>query len=816
MDNTILESCIDAIMDEKSIGYSYVQSFVDILWKHREVLNIGDYSIIWKVNFNEDIDTKDFYYSSNIDIDYTQIDIDGMIRQTNICTFENNRKGIAIPINGNVNNSSFFEAYGIILLFSQGNELAINTKLLNLFHHLLNKRIPNVMCETSVTKALQIITNTENINYDEFTKCLGHIGLSLEQIANKTINHKECGLRHFSLWNYIYASENLTMKQFSRNIYGEQAHKNAHTLLKENEHHFINNAFGKYIISEKPQILRCYSYNEAKASFVDENYFSEIGLNDENATIIVTANGKSNSGVPDRILNFYVANIIYTPFISKTFVMTLTQRITNSINKSLVVCREKVISRLVDESMDIHNEQNFYNDVRSIIQRANEADDVLIYLKEGDVFEQKPNMNSFTYDDNIVLPEMYAEDNAFSEWLERVLADNVPNSFYINGESDRIVYSSLFMRTTNERTEKECIIILINERHQPSKPCVYYNNVFDKDNHYITEKCGSFLIHYQNMQDSINSKNYLLHKLRHEIPSCTDAIDQGVNDIKDTLKKDNFSHNYLQTILQNIALNNSRVLLLAKFFSTTGFNNEQFAKDKISVNLRTFLNSYIETFREEGKYKCVDVYFELIECEEVILHVSNYFQLALVNVITNAIRYAANGTCVFIGVYPDKIKVHDIGIGIKEKEKTLIFKEGYRGNEARRMNEKGMGYGLYLTERVLNAHNMKISVNSQQYFKENYFAQAAVSRYLNSISMKERENFIYKDLDDVNKDYAKKIYNRIKENSKIVDEEKIYGNLKLDTIKYWLSYIDKYNYVFYDMEDIFDESVYEVVFTINL
>lgn len=816
MDNKILESCIDAIMDEKSIGYSYVQSLVEILWKHNEELNIRDYSVIWRINFKENLDIKYFCYSSNKNIDYSKLDIDVLMHQSNICTLENCHGGIAIPINGNVENPSFFTTYGIVILFSRGGTLGIDKEHLTLFHHLLNKRIPNVMCEDSVINAFQIITNAENINYDEFTTCFGHIGISLEQVANKTTNNKECGLRHFSLWNYILASEKLKMKQFSRNIYSEQAHSNAHTLLRKDEGHFINRAFEAYQMSDKAQILRCFSYNEAKDSFIDEEYFINIALNEENTTIVVAANGESDSGEPDRILNYYVTNIVYTPFISKSFVMTLTQRITNSINKSLVTCRDKVISSLINESMNIPNEQQFYNDVKSIIKDANEADDVLIYLKEGDIFEQKPNANSFTYDDNIVLPEEYAEDNAFTDWLKQVLAEKASDSFYINGRQDCIVYSSLFMCTTNERTEKECIIILINERHKPSKPCVYYNNVFDKDNYYITEKCGSFLIHYQNMQDSINSKNYLLHKLRHEIPSCTDAIDQGVCEIKDALKKDAFSHNYLQTILRNMTLNNSRVLLLAKFFSTVGFDNERFVKDKIAVNLRTFLSSYIETFREEGKYKCVDVYFELIGCEEAIVYVSNYFQLALVNVVTNAIRYAANGTCVFIGVHPDKIEVRDIGIGIKDKEKVLIFKEGYRGNEARRINEKGMGYGLYLTERVLDAHNMEIKVSSQLYFKENYFAQAAVNRYLNSISMKEREDFIYKDLDNVNKDYAKKIYNRIKENSRIVDDEDLYGNLKLDTVKFWLSYISEHNCVFYDMEDIFDESVYEVIFTIYL
>lgn len=813
----IFKACLNAIMDETSIGYSYINSFVEVLWQYKKELNLEKYVVTWKVFLN-DTDVKYFsYYSDNMQFDLSQFDIDGLMQCNEVRFIKKAINIIAIPINGNANNTSFFATYGLILLYMQGETVTIPEDELYIYHNLLNKRIPNVLCEKSTIDALQIISNAENLNCGEFTCCLGFIGDSLDRVSGKSINmNRECGLRHFSLWNYIRDCHNLKMKQFSRNTYSECAHRKTHTLLNENDGHFINMALGSYRKSKEVQILRCFSYNDVRDSFIDEEYFINIGLNDTDTTIIVAANGEQNSDIPDRILNYYINNIVYTPFISKLFIKTLTRSITNNISKNLISCRDRIISELINKSMNNTDELHFYEDIKTIIKEANEADDVLIYLKEGSIYEQKPQNPQSLSDNQMVVPSIYAEDKSFCSWLKQVSENNNKHAFYIAEKSNGKIFSSLFLRSTNIENKNECIIILLNKKHKPSKPCVYYNNVFDKDNYYVTEKCGPFLIHYQNMQDSINNKNYLLHKLRHEIPSCTEAIEQGLNDIKDTLTKVDVPQNYILTITQNMALNNSRILLLAKFFSTVGFDIGQFAKEKINVNLRTFLSSYIEIFREEGKYKGVDVYFEMRECDEVIVQVSNYFQLALVNVITNAIRYAASGTCVYIGIYPDKIEVCDIGIGITKEEQKQIFKEGYRGNEARRVNEKGMGYGLYLTKKVLDAHNLKIEVQSLLYFNQNYFAQMAVCRYLNSMNVDEKRKFIYKDLDEVDKAYATRIYDDIRGCFSVLTENNIYANLKMDTIKHWLMYIGELNCVFYDMEDIFKGKIHEVVFTINL
>lgn len=62
-----------------------------------------------------------------------------------------------------------------------------------------------------------------------------------------------------------------------------------------------------------------------------------------------------------------------------------------------------------------------------------------------------------------------------------------------------------------------------------------------------------------------------------------------------------------------------------------------------------------------------------------------------------------------------------------------------------------------------------------------------------------------------------KCLEEVKKSRDIIEIGKGYANLKLDTIKYWISYLSDNNVVFYDMdEQLFQNKLYEVVFTINI
>jgi two-component system, OmpR family, phosphate regulon sensor histidine kinase PhoR len=92
------------------------------------------------------------------------------------------------------------------------------------------------------------------------------------------------------------------------------------------------------------------------------------------------------------------------------------------------------------------------------------------------------------------------------------------------------------------------------------------------------------------------------------------------------------------------------------------------------------------------------------------------FALALLNLIDNAIKYAADGKRIGLGVrrVGDRIifTVRDWGPGIDPEEHERIFDRFYRARAIRLKPIRGSGIGLALVQHIARAHGGDASVNS--------------------------------------------------------------------------------------------------------
>jgi len=88
-------------------------------------------------------------------------------------------------------------------------------------------------------------------------------------------------------------------------------------------------------------------------------------------------------------------------------------------------------------------------------------------------------------------------------------------------------------------------------------------------------------------------------------------------------------------------------------------------------------------------------------------------QLAINNLLDNAIKYSPKDSVVLIKVFQEnkkiKLQVIDEGYGISKEEKKKVFEKYFRG--AHRQT-KGTGLGLYLTKEIVKQHHGEISVEN--------------------------------------------------------------------------------------------------------
>ena len=94
------------------------------------------------------------------------------------------------------------------------------------------------------------------------------------------------------------------------------------------------------------------------------------------------------------------------------------------------------------------------------------------------------------------------------------------------------------------------------------------------------------------------------------------------------------------------------------------------------------------------------------------------FPSIIINLTENAFKYSPGNSEVMIALNKQdgkiNLKVSDLGPGIPESERQKIFEKFYRiGNEETR-RAKGTGLGLYIVQKIVEAHNGKIEITDNK------------------------------------------------------------------------------------------------------
>jgi two-component system phosphate regulon sensor histidine kinase PhoR len=95
---------------------------------------------------------------------------------------------------------------------------------------------------------------------------------------------------------------------------------------------------------------------------------------------------------------------------------------------------------------------------------------------------------------------------------------------------------------------------------------------------------------------------------------------------------------------------------------------------------------------------------------------ANAYTLAVLNLIDNAIKYAADGKKVEVDLHREGdrivLAVRDFGPGIELEEQARIFERFYRARAVRLKPIRGSGIGLALVQHIARAHHGDVVVES--------------------------------------------------------------------------------------------------------
>ena len=104
---------------------------------------------------------------------------------------------------------------------------------------------------------------------------------------------------------------------------------------------------------------------------------------------------------------------------------------------------------------------------------------------------------------------------------------------------------------------------------------------------------------------------------------------------------------------------------------------------------------------------------EVVGAQAFVLADPDLVELALMNLLENAVKYSEGVADIQMTVGEGWIEVADRGIGIPAEELPYVFERFYAVNKARSRKVGGAGLGLSIVKAVMEKHGGKVTVRSE-------------------------------------------------------------------------------------------------------
>ena len=217
---------------------------------------------------------------------------------------------------------------------------------------------------------------------------------------------------------------------------------------------------------------------------------------------------------------------------------------------------------------------------------------------------------------------------------------------------------------------------------------------------------GSYFTHYflkKQLRLIQQQKNFLLsitHELKTPVTSLQMTLENLQNPKLSHIQKQQMIHNGLCSI-------NRLESLINNLIYSAKADSQNFKISLEPQNISEFITQELKTLNNNR-------IISEIQSGIITSFSPDALKIVLYNLIDNALKYSSKPITVRLYRTPQTavLEIRDLGNGIPENEKKLIFQKFYRiGNEETRQNQ-GTGIGLYLAKKFAEIQKAKISVKN--------------------------------------------------------------------------------------------------------
>lgn len=162
---------------------------------------------------------------------------------------------------------------------------------------------------------------------------------------------------------------------------------------------------------------------------------------------------------------------------------------------------------------------------------------------------------------------------------------------------------------------------------------------------------------------------------------------------------------------------NSRQLrIIESLLSLASIESGRITMNTEPIELGSFVNRCLGSHRHAARAKQHALKYEKPTKKVEVVADMNALQMAIDNLISNAIKYTLDGGTITVKVSrmgrQARIEVVDTGIGIAKKDLPILFQKFSRLSDPASRTVEGSGLGLYMARYIVELHKGKLSVRS--------------------------------------------------------------------------------------------------------
>ncbi len=208
---------------------------------------------------------------------------------------------------------------------------------------------------------------------------------------------------------------------------------------------------------------------------------------------------------------------------------------------------------------------------------------------------------------------------------------------------------------------------------------------------------------------SLQQQDFMM-AVTHELKTPVAAIQLNVQ----TIQKRKLEQKKQDLMLDGVAKECNRLNMLTQnILLTSQFESGVYNGTKLPINLAEIVKQLVDEY--SLRYPERKLLYEEPSKPLYIRGEANMMQMAISNLIENALKYSGSDAPVTIKLTKEKqevlLVVMDEGIGLPMEERKDIFKKFYRSQSHNNLNVKGTGLGLYLCKKIITDHKGHLSVS---------------------------------------------------------------------------------------------------------